>query len=90
MLIIQKLFLFLSDFRNPLTSCNKRLGEDYYVHYKNNKKYWKEGSCLIQENNEWVPAVIYSNESRMIFVRSEREFNEKFTKVTSESTMVEN
>jgi len=53
-----------------------------YQHYKNNKTYILVDKCMIQENNKWVPAVRYrefnGTQCDLFFVRSEREFNEKF------------
>jgi len=54
-----------------------------YTHYKNKQDYLIKDYCKIQENDTWVDAVLYSpvNET-MLFVRSLKEFQEKFTKKT--------
>lgn len=52
-----------------------------YIHYKNRKKYQllEFEKLRIQENNEWVEAVLYrGKDSRFYFVRSKKEFMEKF------------
>lgn len=50
-----------------------------YRHYKNNKPYEIVDRCLIQENNEWIEAVIYkSYNGHGLFVRPVTEFFKKF------------
>ena len=50
-----------------------------YTHYKNQKNYITLNFCKIQENDVWVEAVIYKPEnSEELFVRSCKEFEEKF------------
>lgn len=50
-----------------------------YKHYKNGKLYEIVDRCMIQENNEWVEAVIYkSYNGHRLFVRSSTEFFKKF------------
>ena len=51
-----------------------------YVHYKNGLTYIPINSCKIQENDIWVEAIIYKTTSEELFVRSKKEFCEKFTK----------
>lgn len=36
--------------------------------------------CKIQENDIWIEAVIYKTSTDELFVRSKKEFNEKFSK----------
>lgn len=53
-----------------------------YIHYKNKQKHYilEFSNVKIQEEGEWVKAVIYSQVgSKFRFVRSEKEFKEKFT-----------
>jgi len=38
-------------------------------------------NAKIQENNEWVDAIIYTNESGISFIRTKEEFLSKFEKV---------
>lgn len=52
-----------------------------YVHYKNHKAYQKvPGEYMIQENDVWVPAVLYQalDEPKLRFMRTVTEFNQKF------------
>lgn len=50
-----------------------------YKHYKNGKEYIVINYCKIQEEGEWVDAIIYSSvEGGLLFVRKEKEFEEKF------------
>jgi len=51
-----------------------------YVHYKNGLTYIPIDSCKIQENDVWVKAVLYKTDTQELFVRTENEFKEKFTK----------
>ncbi len=51
-----------------------------YTHYKNGLTYIPINSCKIQENDIWVDAIIYKTTSEELFVRSQNEFNDKFTK----------
>lgn len=54
-----------------------------YTHYKNHKDYTLLNICKIQENDIWVKAVIYKpNDDEGLFVRSYKEFEEKFLKKT--------
>jgi hypothetical protein len=53
-----------------------------YIHYKNKESYITINFCKIQENDQWVKAVIYKpNNCEELFVRSYQEFKEKFTKI---------
>ena len=53
-----------------------------YQHYKNKQSYITIDFCKIQENDEWVKAVIYRPENEDgLFVRFYTEFEEKFTLV---------
>ena len=58
-----------------------RPGSIFY-HYKNLKLYEYLGPCKIQENDEWVEAVIYKEYKSLVdsglFVRTKKEFLEKF------------
>jgi len=38
-------------------------------------------NAKIQENDKWVDAIIYTNESGISFIRSKEEFTRKFKKV---------
>ena len=50
-----------------------------YRHYKNNKNYYVVDYCSIQENGVWITGLIYKEvNGGMLFVRSEKEFEEKF------------
>lgn len=50
-----------------------------YKHYRNGKTYEIVDYCMIQENNEWVDAIIYKRHTYdKKFCRSEEEFREKF------------
>ena len=50
-----------------------------YTHYKNNKDYHIIDYCSIQENDIWVTGLIYKQVGgNILFVRSEKEFEEKF------------
>ena len=50
-----------------------------YIHYKNKKSYITLDFCKIQENDVWVQAIIYKpNDSNELFVRTKKEFEEKF------------
>jgi len=51
-----------------------------YVHYKNGLTYIPLNSCKIQENDLWIEAIIYKTTTEELFVRSEKEFRDKFTK----------
>lgn len=54
--------------------------EEVYTHYKNQETYIVQAFCKIQENDVWVKAVIYKpNNFDELFVRSLKEFEEKFT-----------
>lgn len=53
-----------------------------YQHYKNKKLYKILDTCLIQENDKWVEAIIYKDvifEKK--FCRSKKEFDLKFERV---------
>ena len=55
-----------------------------YTHYKNKESYTTINFCKIQENNLWVDAVIYKpNDWEELFVRSCKEFKDKFSKVNN-------
>lgn len=50
-----------------------------YTHYTNRQAYIVKDFCKIQENDIWVKAVIYTPfDSKTLFVRSLKEFKEKF------------
>ena len=54
-----------------------------YIHYKNKEKYLTINFCKIQENNNWVEAIIYkpfnhADNCDELFVRTTKEFQEKF------------
>jgi len=51
-----------------------------YVHYKNGLTYIPIDKCKIQEDNIWVEAILYKTQSQELFVRSKKEFIEKFEK----------
>jgi len=51
-----------------------------YIHYKNGLTYIPIDNCKIQEDDIWVEAVLYKTQSQELFVRSKKEFIEKFTK----------
>jgi hypothetical protein len=51
-----------------------------YIHYKNKQEYTTINFCKIQENDIWVKAVIYKpNDDEELFVRTYKEFEEKFS-----------
>ncbi|WP_072679651.1 DUF1653 domain-containing protein [Arcobacter sp. LA11] len=51
-----------------------------YIHYKNKKTYIVKDFCKIQENDTWVKAVLYKpDDCDELFVRTLKEFEEKFT-----------
>ncbi|GGD30768.1 hypothetical protein GCM10012288_01010 [Malaciobacter pacificus] len=53
-----------------------------YTHYKNKQSYIPLNTCKIQENDTWVKAIIYKPiDSEELFVRSYKEFKEKFSLV---------
>ena len=54
-----------------------------YTHYKNGLTYTPINFCKIQEHDIWVEAVIYKTTSNELFVRSKKEFEEKFSKKLS-------
>lgn len=70
---------------------NLKVGSIFY-HYKNTKPYIVLGFCKIQENNNWIEAVLYTDletykqakNSYKIdkFVRSLKEFKLKFQKLS--------
>jgi len=53
----------------------------HYIHYKNKLTYIPINKCKIQENDIWVDAILYKTSTEELFVRSEKEFLEKFTKL---------
>ena len=55
------------------------MSKTIYTDYKNNKDYYIVDYCSIQENDEWVTAILYKEvDGNILFVRSEKEFEEKF------------
>lgn len=50
-----------------------------YKHYKNLQTYTPIDFCKIQEDDIWIEAVIYKTTSNELFVRSKKEFIEKFS-----------
>ena len=53
-----------------------------YKHYKNQKLYYFLEIVLIQINNEWKEAVLYTDENKELkFVREKEEFYQKFNKL---------
>lgn len=53
-----------------------------YKHYRNGKLYEIVDRCIIQENDEWVEAVIYRCHTHtMKFCRNKKEFEDKFKEV---------
>jgi hypothetical protein len=55
-----------------------------YIHYKNKESYTTINFCKIQENNIWVKAIIYKpNDCEELFVRSCKEFEDKFSKINN-------
>lgn len=51
-----------------------------YIHYKNGEEYQIiDRTIKIQENSNWIQAVLYQDKDGNKFVRSEKEFNKKFT-----------
>lgn len=55
-----------------------------YRHYRNGKDYVAISLCKMQQNNEWLQAVIYrpAYDDGMVYVRELKDFLEKFTKVS--------
>ncbi len=51
-----------------------------YIHYKNGLAYIPIENCKIQEDDIWVEAILYKTQSQELFVRSKKEFIEKFIK----------
>jgi len=51
-----------------------------YIHYKNGLTYIPIDICKIQENDIWIEAILYKTQSQELFVRSKKEFIEKFVK----------
>jgi hypothetical protein len=51
-----------------------------YTHYKNGLTYIPINICKIQENDLWIEAIIYKTDTNELFVRSKKEFLEKFLK----------
>jgi len=50
-----------------------------YIHYKNKKIYVIRDTAKIQINNEWVDAIIYSEENKdELYVRTLEDFSRKF------------
>ena len=50
-----------------------------YTHYKKEGEYYIVDYCMIQENDKWVEGIVYmAVGSNKKFVRSEKEFEEKF------------
>ena len=68
-----------------------KVGSIFY-HYKNTKPYIVLGFCKIQENNNWIEAVLYTDLETYKqaknpykidkFVRSLKEFKSKFQKLS--------
>jgi hypothetical protein len=59
--------------------------ETLYRHYKNGKEYYIIDYCSIQENDIWVTGILYKQVgSNILFVRSEKEFEEKFKLISAE------
>ena len=53
-----------------------------FRHYKNGNLYQLVDTCKIQEDGEWVLAIIYKGVgSNMLFVRSLNEFSCKFEEI---------
>lgn len=52
-----------------------------YQHYKNGLSYTPINFCKIQENDQWIEAVIYKTTNNELFVRTLKEFEEKFSKI---------
>ena len=54
--------------------------QNKYKHYKNNKEYTVLNYCKIQNTRgDWVDAILYKEVGgSLLFVRSEKEFIEKF------------
>lgn len=53
-----------------------------YTHYKNKQTYITKDYCKIQENDTWIDAIIYlPKDENKLFVRSSKEFKEKFIKL---------
>lgn len=50
-----------------------------YIHYKNGLSYTPVDFCKIQENDIWIEAIIYKTDTNELFVRSKKEFLEKFS-----------
>lgn len=50
-----------------------------YIHYKNKKSYIPVDTCKIQENDSWIEAIIYKADDNNLYVRSKKEFIEKFS-----------
>lgn len=50
-----------------------------YIHYKNKKSYIPIDICKIQENDTWIEAIIYKADDDNLYVRSKKEFIEKFS-----------
>ena len=53
-----------------------------YTHYKNKKLYIPTQFCMIQEDGVWIDAISYRcmEDPSKVFVRSQKEFIEKFNR----------
>jgi len=49
-----------------------------YIHYRNGNSYYPIDTCLIQVDDNWEPAVIYTDASSAKYCRSLAEFLSKF------------
>ena len=58
--------------------------DDYYK-YKGVEYLAVSTNAKIQENDEWIDAVIYTSASNILFTRSAEEFNEKFAQIKQDS-----
>ena len=54
-----------------------------YKHYKTGNDYLTLQFCKMQQNNQWLNAVIYkaSYDDGMVYVRELKDFEDKFAKV---------
>lgn len=69
----------ISWMEEDLRNLKAQLKLKLYRHYRNKNFYEIVDYCMIQENNQWVDAVIYRRHTYdKKFCRSEVEFFEKF------------
>ena len=55
------------------------MNKTIYTHYRNGNQYEVVNYCRIQENDEWVTAILYKHvDGNILFVRSEENFEKCF------------